>query len=63
MIEACRGAWAQSVTLNATGCGFDPRKGYIYLNLYFHFFVLVSRQNAALSFFTQHAMPPEFGGK
>ena len=33
------------------------------LNLYFHFFALVSRQNAALSSATQFAMPPEFGRK
>ena len=30
------------------------------LNLYFHFFALVSRKSAALSSTTQHAMPPEF---
>ena len=33
------------------------------LNLYFHFFALVSRQSAALSSAAQHAMPPEFGKK
>ena len=49
------------VTVNATGCRFDPhwRKYNIHLNLYF-FFVLVSRQNATLSSKPQHAMPPEF---
>ena len=49
----------------STGCGFDPhsRRCYIYLNLYFHFFALVSRQSASLSSATQHAMPPEFGRK
>ena len=36
---------------------------YIYIYLYFHFFALVSRQSAALSFATEHAMPPEFCGK
>ena len=48
-----------------TGCGSDPhsRRRNIYLNLYFHFFALVSRQSAALSSATQHAMPPEFGRK
>ena len=35
----------------------------IYLNLYFHFFALVSRLSAALSSATQHAMPPEFSKK
>ena len=35
----------------------------IYLNLYFHFLALVSRQSAALSPATQHTMPPEFGRK
>ena len=29
----------------------------------FYFFALVSRQSAALSSATHHAMPPEFGGK
>ena len=43
MLEASRSAGAQSATVNATGCGFDPhsRKLNIYLNLYFHFFALV----------------------
>ena len=31
--------------------------------LYFHIFALVSRQSAALSSATQHAMLPEIGGK
>ena len=35
----------------------------IYLNIYFHFFDLVSRTSAALSSATQHAMNPEFGKK
>ena len=35
----------------------------IYLNLYFHFFALLSGQSAALSSATQHAMPPELDGK
>ena len=43
--EASRGAGAQSVTVNATCCGFDPhsKKLNISLNLYFNFFALVSR--------------------
>ena len=34
------------MTVNATGCGFDPYSSElnIYLHLYFHFFALVSRQ-------------------
>ena len=62
---ASRGAAAQSVTVKPTGCGFDPhsRRWNIYLNLYFHFFALVSRLSAALSSATQHATPPEFGRK
>ena len=50
-VEAGRVAGAQSVTVNATGCGFDPhsRKLNIYLHLYFHFFALVLRQCAAFS--------------
>ena len=45
------------MTVNAIGCGFDPHlmKLNIYLNLYFHFFALVSRQHAALSSAAQHA--------
>ena len=33
--------------VNVTGCGFDPHssKSNIYLNLYFHFFALLSRQS------------------
>ena len=63
--EASRGAAARSVTVKLTGCGIDPhlRRWNIYLNLYFHFFVLVSRLSTALSTATQHAMPPEFGRK
>ena len=37
------------------------RRWNIHLNLYFHLFVLVSKQSAALSSAIQHAMPPEFG--
>ena len=33
----------------------------IYLNLYFHFFALVSRTSTALTSATQHAIPLEFG--
>ena len=56
---------AQIVTVKSTGCGFDlhSRRWNIYLNLYFHFLVLVSRQSAALSSAIQQAMPPEFGRK
>ena len=60
--EANRGAVARSVTVKSTGCGFDPhsRRWSIYLNVYFHFFALVTRLSAALSSATHHAMPPEF---
>ena len=63
--EASRGTAAQSVTVKATGCGFNSHSGRwnIYLNLYFHFFALVSRLSAALRSATQHAIPPEFGRK
>ena len=62
LCDASRGAGAQSVTVKSTGCGFDPhsRRLCIYLNVYFHFFALVSRTSAALSSAAQHAMPPEF---
>ena len=65
VLEASRGAGAQNVSVKPIRYGFDPhsRRGNIYLNLYFQFFALVSRQNAALSSATQHAMPPEFGRK
>ena len=50
--------------IKSTSCGFDPHsRRNIYLNLYFHFFALVSRLSAAMSSETQHAMPPEFGTK
>ena len=62
---ASRGAAARGVTVKPTGCGFDPhsRRWNICLNLYFHFFALVSKLSAALSSATQHAMPPEFSRK
>ena len=43
-IEATCGSGAQSVTVKSTDCRFDPhsRQWNIYLNLYFHFFALVS---------------------
>ena len=47
----------QRVIVNATVVG-----SISILHLYFHFFALVSRQSAALSSATQHAMP-DFGGK
>ena len=58
MNEANRGAGAQSVTVKATGCGFDPcsRKLNLYLNLFIFSFFMVSRQSAALSSVTQHVM-------
>ena len=51
-VEAGRGAGAQSVAVNVTGFGFwvrfgsssgNSRKWDIYLNVYFHFFALMSR--------------------
>ena len=56
---------AQSVTVKSPDCGFDPhsKRLNIYLRLYFYIFALVSRQSSALSYGTQHAMSPEFGGK
>ena len=47
------------------GWGLDPhsRKGYFCLNLYIHFFALMSRQIAASSSATQHATTFKFGGK
>ena len=46
--EANRGAGAQSATVKANGCGFDPhpRKLNFYLNLSLHFFTLVMNQIA-----------------
>lgn len=35
------------------------KKVNIYVNLYFLFIVLLSRQNAALSFTSKHTMPPD----
>ena len=51
----------ECVTINATGCGFDPIAEMKYLSVYFHFFVLVSWQSATLNFATLHIMPPGFG--
>ena len=64
-VQASRGAGSQIVAVNAIGCGFDShwRKLNINLNLYFQFLALVSRQSVTLSSATQHAMPPELGGK
>ena len=44
------------------GCGFASHSKILNIR-YFHFLALVARQNVALSSATQHAMPPEFGGK
>ena len=65
MIEASRDAEVQSLTVNGSGCGFysHSRRWSIYLNLYFHFFALVSRWSAELRSATQYAMPPKFGEK
>ena len=52
MIEASRGAEAQSVPVKPTSCGFDPHS---------RLDTLVSR--TALNSVTQHAMPLEFGRK
>ena len=64
LMSSC-GLAAQSVSVKPTGCGFDPhsKRWNIYLNLYFHFFALVSRQSTTLSSATQHEMPPEIGRK
>ena len=51
-IEANRcAAHGQCVAVKSTGCKFDAhsRKLNIYLNIYFHFFALVSRKSAAFS--------------
>ena len=60
--KASCAAAARSVTLKSTGYGFDPhsRRCNIYLNVYFHFFALVSRRSGALCSATQYAMPPKF---
>ena len=66
----CIGIWGQSWR-RGTKCAckrdwlwvLHSRKCFFYLHLYFHFFALVSTQSAALSSFTQHAMPLEFGRK
>ena len=44
LYEASRSAASQRVTVNLTGCGFDPhsKRWNINLNLYFHFFALVT---------------------
>ena len=46
-------------------CRSDPysRKSNIYLNVYFHFFVLVSGQSVALSSAAPHTMLSEFDRK
>ena len=51
------------VTVNVDYCRFDPhlRKRDIYLNLFSHFFTLMSKQDAALRSATHRAMAPEFG--
>ena len=56
------------MTAKSTGSGFDPssnesRTRNIYLNLYFHFFALVSRQSAALSSLAKMRRIPFSGAK
>ena len=44
--------WGTKFDCKTVGCGFDPhsrRLKTIYLNLYVHFFALVSKPSAALS--------------
>ena len=55
-------AGAQSVTVTATGYGFNPhsKKLNIYLQFTFSFLRFGISKSAALSSATQHAMPPEF---
>ena len=52
-VETSRGTVAQSVTVKPTGCEFDPhsRRCNIYLNLYFPFFALVSKQKRGVDFY------------
>ena len=52
------------MTVKAAGRGFDP-EDMNYLNLYFNFFVMVSKQNVALSSATQQCQTGilEFRGK
>ena len=42
---------------------FPLEEIFFFLFSYFHFFALATRQSAALSSATQHAMPSKFGGK
>ena len=46
-------AWHKRVTVTATGCEFGPHSMKIFS---FHFFALVSSQNATLSSGPQHAI-------
>ena len=39
------------------------KKQIVYNFMIFYFFALVTKQSAALNSATQHAKPPEFGGK
>ena len=64
-IEASRGAGAQSVTVNRLVVGSIPTRGdEIFIYIYIFISSLWCRgESAALSSATQHAMPPEIGGK
>ena len=55
-------AGALTVTVNATGCGFDSHSMKL-KKKYFHFFALVWIQSAALRPATRPSIPSEFGGK
>ena len=50
------------MTVKSTDCGFDPLK-YLFIFIFSFLHSLLSRQSVALSSTTQHAMPPELGGK
>ena len=48
----------KSVTVNATGCGFNLRSRKLNIYLFFYFFALEPKQRAVLNSAIQHAMPP-----
>ena len=66
LLEASRGTGAQSVTVNATGCGFDPHlwKWNIYLKFIFPCLSSGVQAKRGVEFrSTQYAIPPKLGGK
>ena len=56
LVEVSISTWENTLTPERRNGNINFNRKYFYLNLYFHFFALVPRQSAALSFATQRSV-------